>query len=242
MLDLKDTPAPLPGGLLERLSFWWNLEGFNGLGKWLTEYFMPDRSWWWWRASRVVHDYDLSGNHLEVIDEFPFFSYLLGDLHPHVLAMPFGLLAGALALNLYLGGWKGETNLFGLKFPVRREGFALLTVVLGGLAFLNTWDLPIYLTLVCGALLLALVQERGWSWDLLPDFLKFSIPLALCSVALYLPFYIGFSSQAGGIAPNVIFPTRAVSAGCSCRSSLFCFICTAGKTPTGSWVFCWPAE
>ena len=26
---------------------------------------------WWWRASRVIQDYDMIGNHLEVIDEFP---------------------------------------------------------------------------------------------------------------------------------------------------------------------------
>jgi YYY domain-containing protein len=168
------------------------------------------RFWFWWRASRVVHDYDLRGNFVEVIDEFPFFSYLLGDLHPHVLAMPFGLLAVALALNLYLGGWKGETNLFVFKIPVRKAGLALLAVVLGGLAFLNTWDFPIYLAIASGAFLLALVHERGWDWELVEDFLKFSIPLALASILLYLPFYVSFSSQAGGILPNVIFPTRGV--------------------------------
>jgi uncharacterized membrane protein len=44
-----------------------------------------DRYLWWWRASRVIQDYDMLGGHREVIDEFPFFSFLLGDLHPHVL-------------------------------------------------------------------------------------------------------------------------------------------------------------
>ncbi|MGZ6316952.1 MAG: DUF2298 domain-containing protein, partial [Anaerolineales bacterium] len=72
---------------------------------------IPDRFWWWWRASRVVSDFDLAGNFREVIDEFPFFSFLLGDLHPHVLAIPFNLLAVAVALNIVLGGWRGETNL-----------------------------------------------------------------------------------------------------------------------------------
>lgn len=166
------------------------------------------RFWFWWRASRVVQDYDLMGNFVEVIDEFPFFSYLLGDLHPHVLAMPFGLLAAGLALNLFLGGWRGELSLKGFKLPLRSEGFITLAVVLGGLAFLNTWDFPIYLAVAAGALILSLAQERGWGWDLLEDFLKFSLPLAIASIALYLPFYVTFSSQAGGILPNVIFPTR----------------------------------
>ncbi len=58
--------------------------------------------WWWWRASRVIHDRDFSGQFdQEVISEFPFFSFLLGDMHPHVLALPFVLLALALALNLF---------------------------------------------------------------------------------------------------------------------------------------------
>ena len=59
--------------------------------------------WWWWHTSRVIHDKDLLGNSIEVIDEFPFFSFLLGDMHPHVLALPFAILAVALALNLLLG-------------------------------------------------------------------------------------------------------------------------------------------
>ena len=58
---------------------------------------------WWWRASRVVHDYTLQGDDQEVIDEFPFFSFLNGDLHPHTLAYPFVFLAISLALNVYRG-------------------------------------------------------------------------------------------------------------------------------------------
>ena len=142
-----------------------------------------------------MHDYDLKGNYFEIIDEFPFFSYLLGDLHPHVLAMPFGLLAAALALNIYLGGWKGVTNIFGFNLPVRKEGLALSAVVLGGLAFLNTWDFPVYLALVTVAFALSLIHERGWDWKLIEDILKFSIPVAVASVILCRPFYIGFASQ-----------------------------------------------
>ena len=104
---------------------------------------IPDRFWWWWRALRVISDYDLAGNFREVIDEFPFFSFLHADLHPHVLAIPFNLLAVAVALNIVLGGWRGETMLFGLRLHIHKTGFVAAALLLGGLAFLNTWDVLI---------------------------------------------------------------------------------------------------
>ncbi|NLP08974.1 hypothetical protein GX408_01120, partial [bacterium] len=65
--------------------------------------FYPGRGWWWWRASRVLIDLNLRGEPVayQPIDEFPFFSFLLGDNHPHKLALPFVLLAIGLALNLF---------------------------------------------------------------------------------------------------------------------------------------------
>ena len=65
-----------------------------------SDSWIPDRFIWWWRGSRVLTDYTLTGREQEVIDEFPFFSFLLGDVHPHVLALPFVLLVVALGLNL----------------------------------------------------------------------------------------------------------------------------------------------
>ncbi|KPL21745.1 MAG: hypothetical protein AMJ93_08860 [Anaerolineae bacterium SM23_84] len=87
---------------------WLDVEGLTSApvnGRWV-----PTDMWWWWRASRVVNDRDLRGVHMEVIDEFPQFSFLLGDMHPHVLALPFVVLALALALNLLLGArdWTTE--------------------------------------------------------------------------------------------------------------------------------------
>src|SRR5690606_24709320 len=48
----------------------------------------PDRDWWWWHPTRAIPD---------TITEFPAFSLLLGDLHPHVFALPIGIVALALA-------------------------------------------------------------------------------------------------------------------------------------------------
>jgi len=168
----------------------------------------PDQFFWWWRASRVIQDYDLNGEYREVIDEFPFFSYLLGDLHPHVLAMPFLLLAIAIALNLYLGGWRGNIDLFFGRLRIDKTGFLVIALALGGLAFLNTWDILIAGALIVLSYALAQVRESGWGWERVEDVLLLGIPAAVAAFVMYLPFFIGFDSQAGGPTPNFMYPTR----------------------------------
>ena len=169
---------------------------------------VPDRYLWWWRASRVVQDYDLPGTFREIIDEFPFFSFLHADLHPHVLAIPFGLLAIGIALHIYLGGWRASTSILGYTLHINKPGFTFIALTLGGLAFLNTWDILIAAVLIVGAYLLARLAAEGWAWERLEEAVVFGLPLALVSFLLYLPFYLGFSSQLGGILPNLIYPTR----------------------------------
>jgi YYY domain-containing protein len=173
-----------------------------------TAAWIPERFWWWWRASRVIQDYELNGTFREVIDEFPFFSYLLGDLHPHVLAMPFNLLAIAVALNIFLGGWRGRMNLWFGELRINKAGFFTVALVLGGLAFLNTWDILIGGALIVFSYVLAQVREAGWGWERLEDLLLLGFPAVITAFLMYLPFYIGFDSQLGGVIPNFMFVTR----------------------------------
>jgi YYY domain-containing protein len=170
---------------------------------------VPKDFFWWWRASRIVQDYEFNGTWHEVIDEFPFFSYLLGDLHPHVLAMPFMLLAVAVALNIFLSGWRGKLNLYFGELRISKAGFFTSALVLGGLAFLNTWDILPGAALVVFSYALARVRESGWDWERIEDILLLGIPVVIMAYVMYLPFFIGFDSQAGGIVPNFMFPTRA---------------------------------
>ncbi len=172
---------------------------------------MPDRFLWWWRASRVIQDYDMLGGHREVIDEFPFFSFLLGDLHPHVLAIPFGLLAVSVALNIFLGAWKDrKIEFLGVQLDINLPGFFFAALTLGGLAFLNTWDILIAAALIVSAYILWRANQYGWNGSRLEDLFFLGIPLGIFSLILYLPFYLGFSSQAGGIVPNFMYPTRGM--------------------------------
>ncbi len=92
---------------------------------------------------------------------------------------------------------------------MRGAGFALYALCLGGLAFLNTWDFPIYVFLVMLALGAALAwRNGGLIWRIAGQALLGAAALGAAGVLLYLPFYAGFQSQAGGILPNFINPTR----------------------------------
>lgn len=183
---------------------WLDIRSINGTpppfaeGSW-----MPNRFMWWWQASRVLHDYapwhsPANSAEWEVIDEFPAFSFILGDMHPHLLSLPFALLALALALNLFFSPQRTQRaqrfSPDSLILPI------LSSICLGGMGFLNTWDLPVYFAVFAAAFLLA----AGIRWRTAVTLLV----ILLLAVLLYLPFWLGLRSQATGILPNLFNPTR----------------------------------
>jgi YYY domain-containing protein len=173
---------------------------------------IPSRTsgWLWWRGSRVLQDLSLTNQHVEVIDEFPFFSYLLSDLHPHVLAMPFALLAIGVSLNFFLGADQFLAKFKNIQGWMKSWSFWLTALILGSLAFINTWDFPIYVGLLCFTWGYIRYRNDGWKWKVLWEFIKNGFILGMTGVVLFLPFYIGFASQAGGILPSMEFMTKGV--------------------------------
>ncbi len=157
--------------------------------------------WWWFRASRVLTDINLDGSQafFQPISEFPAFSFLLADVHPHVLALPFALLTIGFALNI----------VFSRHAPNGAQ-VVLYGLVGGGMLFLNAWDGPVYLLLLVSAegLRRLLRSERGRLH--LRDLLAaawLGLRLVLLALLCYLPFYVGFRTQAGGFLPNLQHPS-----------------------------------
>ena len=237
---------------------------------------IPNRYLWWWRASRVVRDVNLAGVDIEVIDEFPFFSFLLADNHPHLLAIPVALMSVAFSLQIFLGGARAEIRfaqprlargrlmqvarvvggivlflvllrgvlaatgsdalsvleavqrasielllaaaglalvsvllavVFGiLPNSLRREEFIFSAWLFGGLAFLNTWDSPIYLALLLATLAWLSRGDPVREW--VPRMIYTGLSVGAAAIFLYLPWYPSFASQASGIVANLLFPTR----------------------------------
>jgi YYY domain-containing protein len=158
--------------------------------------------WWWWRATRISPE-------ATTITEFPFFSFLLGDLHPHVMAIPYVLTVAALGLAF----WRAEARL-DFSFWRRRPLLPLVSaILLGSLGFLNSWDLPT-LAFVLALLVFARgLREAAVSGDhpstssgptesrisrAFEATIGFVLPLVALALLVYAPFYLGFSTQASG--------------------------------------------
>ena len=127
----------------------WGQLGVNRLpGPAEATYGVPDQFWWWWRATRVIPG---------TISEFPAFSYILGDPHAHVLALPLAIVALAVALDTFEGGktlsWRGWT--------ARPSALLLAGALFAGLAMTNAWDVLAY-GLIWLAAAAAAFRAVGW--------------------------------------------------------------------------------
>ncbi len=188
-----------PGNVTGPFWEWIDIKGLTRNGT-ISDTWYPTDGWWWWRASRVVHDKGLTGEDMEVIDEFPAFSFMLSDMHPHVLAYPFVFLLIALAFNLFLS-----------DVPTTEEWWGVY-LCLGAIGFLNTWDMPTYFFLLIAAHALNRYRNRNrimagseWWWEVAYRAVK----LASAAVVLYLPYWLYSRPKAGaGILPNLFNVTR----------------------------------
>ncbi len=103
--------------------------------------------WWYWNASRVIPD---------TINEFPFFTFLYADLHAHLMALAFTLVALGVAINFAVRVRDDDARLpFLARVPVSPSDIIEISVaalVLGALRAINFADYPTYLLVIVCAL------------------------------------------------------------------------------------------
>lgn len=127
----------------------WIADVLKGAARWVSGHDLglaPSEVYF--RASRAIPH---APGEVAPITEFPFFSFLYGDLHAHVLALPLSLLCLGLIVNLsrrLLSGWKGSVQ------------FGLVALALGGVWAANTWEVPALAAVLAAALWLASEAPR----------------------------------------------------------------------------------
>ena len=138
-----------------------------------------------WASTRVIP---------ATINEFPYFSFIFGDLHPHVISIPFQLLALLLILNIYRSK-SGGMRMYGESRACILAGMLLLALCIGAFFTVNAWDYPVYLVLFATV---ALAQQ--YRTACLKDAILPVAIVAILSIVLFAPFYLDFQGTgASGI-------------------------------------------
>ena len=175
---------------------------------------------WFWTATRAINY--LPGE-AAPITEFPFFTFLYGDLHAHMISMPLQLLALGWAVSLaVLPGKKIEdskikdlnpgsvdTNLQSsiINLPSAWWETILLwftgALTIGVLWPTNSWDWPTYLVLGILAVFFNAYRQNDNSFNLsvLGTALLQAIILGALSALLFWPFRANFGSGYSSIKP-----------------------------------------
>jgi YYY domain-containing protein len=148
-----------PGGVIEGAGIFNQLYwAAQGLVRSLSGAQMPyPNSHWYWLPSRVIPP---QGD-VEPITEFPYFTFLYGDPHAHLFALPVALLALAFAVSVVLSRlrWGGP--------GAAAAGFVFGGLSIGALYPINLSDIYTYLPLGMAALAYSIwrfypAERAGW--------------------------------------------------------------------------------
>jgi len=139
---------------------------------------------WYWIPSRTIPG--------EPITEFPYFTFLYGDPHAHLFALPITLIALSWTISLINERMKYERK---WEFPVK---LLIGGIVVGALRPTNTWDYPVSLAIACGGILYIFIKYAIPPKKVFPNLttrqksicvgILAAMSFALISYFLYLPF------------------------------------------------------
>jgi len=135
-----------------------------------------------WRSSRIIND---------TVNEFPYFSFILGDLHAHTSSLHSFILAIILVLNFSLN--KKEELLKGINISQFYPFYLVASVLIGITIATNTWDS--FVLLIIFALMLFFTFYRAsnsFYFSYVFSTIIFGI-IILSSMVFALPFLLFFS-------------------------------------------------
>jgi uncharacterized membrane protein len=126
----------------------------------------------------------------KTIHEFPSYSFIVSDLHAHLLDFPFVLLFLATLLSQIK---------FANKKRLLTPQLALMGILLGIMFSTSTWDFGIYLIVSGFALLLSNLSSEGLTLKTIWSAVRPTVIIALIGLVAALPFILNFDSIAQGI-------------------------------------------
>jgi YYY domain-containing protein len=153
---------------------------------------------WFWIPTRVIN---YRPGEVQPITEFPFFTFLYGDLHAHMIALPLSLLALGWAVSLALQGRASHREGKRGRWSAAVTGLQWVVggIAIGSLQATNTWDFPTYLFIGILAVAFNIYrQHEAVNLRMVGQAGVQIVALAALSLLTFLPFTqnygVGYSS------------------------------------------------
>jgi YYY domain-containing protein len=145
-----------------------------------------NNSRWYFEASRPI----LTEGPDTPIAEFPYFTFLYGDMHPHMLSMPVYALAFGWLLNIMLMPISTK------KWPSKIQGLILAGLIFGSFRATHTWDFPLFIGLGMLVILWESWHARsGLVKQTIQKIIIYELAFLGISIAFYLPFTQWFKTE-----------------------------------------------
>jgi YYY domain-containing protein len=140
-----------------------------------------------WRSTRVI-DF--------TINEFPYFSQIWADLHPHVMNLPHYVLLLTLLSHVVISARVPQSECPTGESTTHPLAAMAVALVLGTMTVTNAWDAPLAIGLAFGAFMYAGLLRGGLH---ILTGLGYGIIAAATSFFLFLPFHTSFYSVVEGV-------------------------------------------
>jgi uncharacterized membrane protein len=155
-------------------------------------------SYWYPNATRYIY---------HTIHEFPIYSWVVADLHGHVLDIPFVLLIIALLLAIFIKADHQNSEeitnpspFFSSRFVINPLSVILIGFLLAVMYMTNAWDGAIYLLLASLVVLYLLWERTPKSFWLFAR--RYAVPIAIIVLSFLIfsfPYNYYFKPFASGI-------------------------------------------
>ncbi len=164
-------------------------------------------SYWFPDATRYI-GYNPYREEDRTIHEFPCYSFVLGDLHAHVVNIMFVLLVIAL-LYVWLRGVRkktvpAETSMKDGNFwkeQLLMPHLLVVSILLGMFQWTNFWDFVIYYVVTLGTVLFAnIIRFPGKIKKIVTVTVAQMVEIYLIAYATVIPFTIQFDTMVDGVA------------------------------------------
>lgn len=163
----------------------------------LGNYKGETKAYWFPDATRYI-GYNPPTND-KTIHEFPLYSFVVSDLHAHVVNIIFVLTILTVLFIFLTKAYSIKASAIDKRWYLPEPLLLIAGFLIGTFHMTNYWDFPIYFTVTLLIIFVISLRNYGFSWKMLLNTIYHGVMVFIISYIVALPFTIKFIKNVGGI-------------------------------------------